>query len=80
MDADCWESTQASPFSPETFSIVFPWGVTMSDFGRTPRIGIVTTGCTGISRLRRRIAPAALEMTKEKRIHKNVTASQHDRC
>jgi hypothetical protein len=26
---------------------------------------MVTTGCTGISRLRRRVAPAALEMTNE---------------
>jgi hypothetical protein len=34
--------------------------------GRTPGIGIVTTGCTGISRLRRRVAPATLEMTKGK--------------
>jgi hypothetical protein len=27
----------------------------MSDFGRTPRIGIVTTGCTRMFRLRRRV-------------------------
>jgi hypothetical protein len=35
----------------------------MSRFGRTPRLGIVTSDCTGISRLDPRVAPAALEMT-----------------
>jgi hypothetical protein len=33
----------------------FSLRVTQCDFGRTPCIGIVTTGCTGMFRLRRRM-------------------------
>jgi hypothetical protein len=43
----------------------------MGSLGRTPRFGIITTGCTGISRLRRRVAPASLEMTGERRFIKS---------
>jgi hypothetical protein len=53
--------------SPQALSLFSQKRVTISDFGRTSRIGIVTTGCTGMFRLRRRMRSDSAQHDRGKR-------------